>query len=155
MFKEICKIINDLQDKKLIIKLHPAVTPSYSIQSILNKINPNISVFQTQNILPLLKDCEILVCLGHSTVLLESLILEKPTILFMTNQKWYEHDEIISSGAVLAVSSPDDLKNALKLILYDKNYREELIQKGNQFVEKYLSNLGTSSENLAKILEKL
>ncbi len=152
-FKEVCKIINQYQNKKLIVKFHPGVKISYSVQPILNKINTNIPVFKTQNIFELLKDCEFLICLDFSTILLEALILGKPVIVFMINSKWYQDDPIITSGSVLSVKTLNEFNDAINLILNDEKAKAKLIEKGKKFVNSYLSNLGTSSKYLAKILE--
>jgi glycosyltransferase involved in cell wall biosynthesis len=154
-FKEVCKTINQYQNKKLVVKFHPRlIQTSYSIQPILNEINPNIQVFKTQNIFELFKDCDVLVCLDFSSVLLEALILGKPIILFMINSTWYQDDPIITSGSVLTVKSLNEFEDALNLILNDQKTRTELIENGKKFVSSYLSNLGTSSKYLAKIIDK-
>ena len=139
----------------MIVKFHPGVRQtSYSIQPILNEINPNIPVFKTQNIFELFKDCDILVCLDFSSVLLEALIVGKPIILFMINSTWYQDDPIITSGSILSVKSLNEFEDALNLILNDQKTRTELIENGKKFVSSYLSNLGTSSKHLAKIIDK-
>lgn len=40
IFEESCRILNDVKDKKLIIKLHPGIIPTYNIQEILVPNSP-------------------------------------------------------------------------------------------------------------------
>ncbi len=151
-FQEICKIIHSISNKKLIIKLHPSMPPKYSIKSILNEIDSSIPIFRTQDITNLLIDSEVVICLDHSTVLLESMILKKPTITFMIDSSWYENDPIITSGATLAVNSLEDFKKSLNNIIFDTNFRNQLIQKGTEYVNNNLTNKGNSSQHLGKLL---
>ena len=52
------------------------------------------------------------------------------------------------------VSDVDDLEIRMKELFENKKIRQELIQKGNEFVNQYIVNQGNSSEKLAKILEE-
>lgn len=151
-FHEISKIIHSINDKKLIIKLHPAMPPLYSIKAVLNDIDQNIPIYRTQDITNLLIDSEVVICLDHSTVLLESMILKKPTITYMIDSSWYENDPIITSGATLAVDSLEDFKKSLNNILFDPNFRNQLIQKGTEYVNNNLVNKTNSSQHIGKLL---
>jgi hypothetical protein len=151
-FLKICKIIHSIRDKKLIIKLHPAMTPQYSIKSILNDVDSNIPIYRTQDITNLLMDSQVVICLDHSTVLLESMILKKPTITYMIDSSWYENDPIITSGATLAVNSLENFENSLNKILFDSNFRNQLIQRGTEYVNNNLANKGNASQYLGELL---
>ena len=151
-FLEICKIIHSIADKKLIIKLHPSMPPQYSIETILNDIDSKIPVYRTQDITNLLIDSQVVICLDHSTVLLESMILKKPTITFMIDSSWYKNDPIITSGATLAVNSLDDFEKSLNKILFDPDFRNQLIQRGTEYVNNNLANKGNASISLGKLL---
>ena len=152
IFFKICKIVDSIVDKQLMIKLHPSMEIQYSIKSILNNINPNIPIYRTQELSNLLADSEVVICMDHSTSLLEAMILKKPTITFMTDSSWYENDSIITSGATLAVNSLDDFEKSLNRILFDSNFRDELIQKGTKYVNSNLKNMGSASKSIGKLL---
>ena len=92
--------------------------------------------------------------MDFSTIILEALILGIPVIVFMINPHWYHDDELFLSNSVISVETIDELENAITNVLYDKSAKTELIQKGNDFVEKYLSNLGTSSKLLKQIIDE-
>ena len=145
-FTEICRIINSVENKKLHLKLHPSMKPIYDVNHILQKINPSIPIYRTQNVLNLLQHCDVLVSIDHSTVLLESMILGKPTITFGIDSGWYDSDSIVTSGATLKVDSLEDFEISLKKVLFDINFRNNLVKKGNEYVNNNLANKGNSSK---------
>jgi len=151
-FQKICQIINSISDKKLIIKLHPSMEPMYSIKSMLNDIDSNIPIYRTQDITNLLTDSQVVICLDHSTILLESMILKKPTITYMIDSSWYENDPIITSGATMAVNSIENFEKSLNKILFDSNFRNQLIKRGTEYVDNNFANKGNSSIHLGKFL---
>lgn len=153
MFEKACRILNSIPNKKLIVKLHPGAKDPYDVQKIINKINPSIPVFKSQNVIKLLEDCDVLVNMGFSTTMLEAMILQIPTISIMTNSGWYSDDEIIVDGITKSVNTPEELEAAINSVLFDSVFRENLIQKGNNFVKKYLENSGTASKSLIKYLK--
>ena len=120
--------------------------PIYDVNHILQKINPSIPIYRTQNVLNLLQHCDVLVSIDHSTVLLESMILGKPTITFGIDSGWYDSDSIVTSGATLKVDSLEDFEISLKKVLFDINFRNNLVKKGNEYVNNNLANKGNSSK---------
>jgi len=152
-FKESCQILNDIKNKKLIIKLHPGAIPTYDVQKIINEINPLIPVYKTQYIIDLLQNCEVLINMGFSTILLESMILGKPTITIMTNPDLYQDDVIIKNKITQPVYTPLELKSAINSILFDKKFKENQIQKGKEFVQSYLANPGNASNSFVKYIK--
>lgn len=153
IFEESCRILNNIKDKKLIIKLHPGVIPPYNIQEIVNKINSTIPIFKTQYIFDLLENCEILINMGFSTILLEAMMLGKPTITIMTNPNWFKDDMLIKNHITIPVYGDQELKSAIDSILNDKVFKENIIQNGYDFVNSYLENPGNASLALSRFLD--
>lgn len=151
-FFKICKIVDSIVNKQLMIKLHPSMEIQYSIKPILNNINPNIPIYRTQELSNLLADSEVVICMDHSTSLIEAMILKKPTITFMTDSSWYENDSIITSGATLAVNSLEAFEKSLNRVLFDFNFRNELIERGTEYVTNNLENMGNASTSIGKLL---
>jgi hypothetical protein len=144
--KETLEYIKKNSKKKPIIKLH--ATEYFNISPIIKKIDPSIPIYQHQDILELLKSCEILISLNYSTVLLDALILNKPTLVFLPEKQNFEEEEIIKQNAVLSVSNISELEIKMKQILFDENIRNNLIKNGKLFIEKYFSFQGNSCEIL-------
>jgi glycosyltransferase involved in cell wall biosynthesis len=155
VFRDICRISVNVPNKKLIVKLHPnQYASSYDVKPILNEIDPSIPIYRTGNITDLMKDCDVLVYIGYSTVLLEAMILNKPTITFKIGPDWdYEH-KIFQSGATLMVETIDEFEEALNNVLFNEVFRNDLIQKGEKYINDYFINQGNSSKFLTNILKK-
>lgn len=152
--KEICTIANNIPKKELVVKLHPGKSPIDNIEKVISDVDPKISVFKTGNIANYLYDSEVLISTDWSTVLLEAMILGIPTITFPSDPKGFEDEEIIQSGATVLAKTMDEFNKSLNDILFDKQFREKVIFKGKEFVEKYLINKGTASQFLAKKIKK-
>jgi len=86
-----------------------------------------------------------------STIILESLILNKPTMNIILDNHFYEF-EYVKDDAVVSVSDKDDLGKNLYDLLFDDLKRDLLISNGKKFLKNYLNNQGTASKNLAKVL---
>lgn len=153
ILREVCRISTNIQNKKLIIKLHPSQFDLYDVKPIIHDIDPSIPIYKTNNILDLIKDCDVLFSIGPSTVLLEAMILDKPTITFRMGSQWFYEDKIFQSEASLLVKTPEEFENALNNVLFNDAFRNELIQKGKKFVNEYLVNQGNSSNFLANIIK--
>ena len=148
--KEILEIIKKNSNKKPIIKLHQA--EYFDISSIVKKIDPSIIIYQHEDILELLEKCDVLISLNYSTILVDALILNKPSMVILSEKQNYEEEEIIKRNAVLAVSDISELEMKMKQILSENDIRENLISSGRQFIEEYFSYKGNSSEYLIKWL---
>lgn len=151
--KKILEIIKQNSDKKPIIKLHQA--EYFEIKSIINEIDPSIPIYQYEDSFELLKKCDFLISLNYSTIIVDALILNKPTLVVFSEKQNYEEELVIREGAVSTASDLYELENNLKKILSDINFRENLLSKGRIFVDEYFSNHGNSSNYLAKFLTDL
>ena len=151
--KETLQYIKKNSNKKPIIKLH--ATEYFDIKPIIKKVDPSIPVYQHEDILKLLKSCDVLISLNYSTILLDALILNKPSLVFLPEKQNFEQEEIIKQKAVLSVSNNSELKNQMEKILFNEDVRNDLIKNGKLFIEKYFSFQGDSCEILKnKLLDK-
>jgi glycosyltransferase involved in cell wall biosynthesis len=153
ILKGICKTSVNIPNKQLIIKLHPGQHSSYDIQPTIKEIDPSISIYKNNNVVELLKDCEVFIYIGYSTVLLEAMILNKPTITFKIGPDWDYDDEIFKSGSTILVTNMVEFENALKKILFDEIFRNQLLERSKRYIEKCFVNQGNSSQYLKNILK--
>jgi len=149
----VCRTSVNIPNKKLIIKLHPGQHSSYDIKPIIKEIDPSVPIYKNNNIVELIKDCEVFVYIGYSTVLLEAMILNKPTITFKAGPDWDYEDEIFESGSTILVTNMAEFESALKKILFDDTFRNQLLEKSKQYIDKCFINHGNSSQNLTDILK--
>lgn len=150
---------NTFSDIDLIVKLHPGpdIQHEYT-KNFLQKLDPTIKIFQTSSILDLINSSDAMINVSEfyspSTVIMESMILQKPVVYVSLLEKEFEFD-FIKKNAVLRINADTDLSKILYDILYNENIREEIINNAQSFLKNYLSNPGTSSNNFAKILSSL
>ena len=152
---EICKICNEYQNKKTIIKIHPSVNPSFNLQSELLKSKINIPIFKTQDVTELMKKSDVIICLDFSSILFEAMILGKPTITYIVDPTWYSTDEIIKSKYTIPVRNITEFKEALDHILNDKNFRNNLVNNAKTFVNSRLKNQGNASMILSNYVSNM
>ena len=148
--KKILKYIKKNSNKKPIIKLHSS--EYFNIAPIINKIDQNIPIYQHEDLLPILETCDSLISLNYSTILVDGLILKKPTMVILPEKQNFEQEEIIKKGAVAVVSNKIELETKLNDFLCNKQFRENLISNGENFVDEYFSFQGNSSKILSKFL---
>lgn len=148
--EKILKNLKSRNDKNIIIKLH--TSEQFDIKSIIKKIDPNIPIYQHEDLLPLMESCDSMISLNYSTVLLDALILNKPTMVILPERQNFEEEEIIKQKAVLAVSELSDVESKLSDFLDNNDLRSSLIKNGEKFIDGYFSYQGKSSKYLADIL---
>lgn len=148
--KKICEIVTSL-NKNLIIKLHPDPL-EYDITKLVYEINPSIKIIKKGNIYSLIQKCQVFIAIDISTSTLEAQILKKPTISVSVKNDFVDEDNcsLFKSNSCVRTDI-DNFEKALRQILYDTNFKKELIQNGNKFVNQYLSNQGDASIAFSKL----
>jgi glycosyltransferase involved in cell wall biosynthesis len=149
--RQICKIIKNFPDKKLIIKPHPSQTNLNNVQRLINEIDPNITISYSTNIIKLIKECDVLITTNNSTIALESIILKKPTISLQT-EHWALDELISKSGAILPISNIDEIEPNLKKILTNQEFKNKLLKRSEKYVNENVSFQGNSSKILSNFL---
>ena len=150
--RKILETIKRYPDKKIIIKLHPGKV-SFDIKPLIQEIDPTIQIYQNENIMDLLENCDSMISLNYSTAILDAMILQKPTLVLLPEKQNFENEIPIKNNTVLSTSDENQIESMINDLLYNKEIRDELIRKGNDFVNNYITNQGNASEKLAEILE--
>ena len=89
-----------------------------------------------------------------STVILESIILKKPVINLVLDNKFYDFS-YERQNAVISISNENNLYEEIQKILNDSSFRNKIIENGKIFLNDYLSNHKNASKSLANELLKL
>ena len=147
--KDVCKIAAKLK-KQLIIKLHP-FQEEQDIKKMVAGLGEQITLTNRGNIEDLIKSCDIFLVNDFSTTMLDAMIIGKPVIAIQTkNRHMKEKPKIFTTGCCVECNI-NTLEKEIKEIL-DTNKRERMIEKGNEYVKKSVSNQGNSSEKLLELL---
>ncbi len=147
LIKKICEITT--QHKiKLIIKQHPSPA-DLQIFDIVKKINPTIQIFTTGDILDLIKSCKIMISVGISSVILEAQIYQKPVLAVNgIDYKWGNHGIFQSC----LFSNLEEFEKNLLELFHKKTLQNNIIQKGNAYVNNYIFNLGSGTNEILSFL---
>jgi len=155
---EIFSILKEFRNVKPIVKLHASQLPhNIKIKSLIKKIDPTIPIIQSFSIIEAINDSDIVIVItpesfGTSTMLLESMILRKPTMNIILDDKIPQTNHVIEN-AVLTVFHDQDLEKNIKKILFDKKFQYDVKQNADNFIAKFLDFRGNASEEFAKILK--
>lgn len=154
--KKVCSILKNL-DVKIIVKTHPSQSEhNKEIISIVSKIDSNIPIYLFNPIIELLELCDAVITItpegfAPSTIILESLICNKPTMNIVLDDHLYDFP-YVENKAVIALSCNEPFDDHIHNMLFNDEFREKMINKGNEFVENFLVNRGTASAGLANVL---
>ena len=127
----ILKSIKKYSDKKPIIKLHPS-KEFYEIQSFIKKIDDSIPIYKDIKPNDLLNTCDLLIVTNVSTILLEAMILKKPTILISTQDQNTDEEIFVKNNATLYVQDLESIEKSIKKILTDIEFRNKLIKNADK-----------------------
>jgi len=157
LLKKICTIIKKSENVSLIVKLHPNQDAhNQDIKKLVSDIDNSIPIYQLKSIKELLIMSDVLVNVSPegfdpSTVILEGLILDKPTMNIVIDNNFYDF-QYEKDKAVVSVSADSDLEKHLNEFISNKTLQRTLINNGRNHVNTYMVNHGTASEHLAKYL---
>jgi len=147
----ICKIVLKL-NRKLVIKLRPFV--DIDIEPLIQKISKKITVISSGDIFSLIEKCSVLITFDLSTTILETQILKKPAISISLKDYGFGESEIFKTKS--CVTTPiEDFEDTLNNILTNDSFRNTIIKSGDNFVDEYLVNKGTSCKAILDYLKSL
>ena len=155
---KLISILKQFKNIKPVVKLHASQLPhNVKIRSLIQKIDPSITIIQSFSIIETINESDIVIVIspesfGTSTMLLESMILRKPTMNIILDDKIPQTDHVIDE-AVLTVSDNQDLEKNIKKILFDEKFQHDIKQNADEFITKFLGFRGNASEEFAKILK--
>ncbi len=150
--KKIFETLKKYPDIKLIVKLHPGKV-SYDIKPLLKEIAPNIEIYQNENIIDLLEDCDSMISLNYSTAFLDAMILQKPTLVLLPENQNYESEIPIQNNALLSTSDENKIESLIDDLLFNQTIRKQLVKNGNNFINDYITNQGSASKKITDLLE--
>ena len=148
-YDELIKTVSIIcNSKKLLldIKTHPQKYQNE--EQIVKQINQNFHVYHSGEIHSLISNSDLVIVTDYSTVLLESLILRKPVVSIRLREH-YGRPSIFEFIPQIRLS---ELESFIEKYYNDNDFRVNLLNKGNEFLNNYYLNLNNASEILNKIL---
>lgn len=143
---KICQVISN-QKKHLIIKTHPQ---KHAMEDVIAKqINPKIQVFHSGDIQSLIKSSSLVIVTDMSTVILEAQAMKKPVISIPIRDHFGKPEVFNFCPQIKS----DELESWIQLFYKNSDMKNNLIEKGNEFLKLYLANPGNASSEILHFLE--
>jgi hypothetical protein len=155
--KKVCSILQKNPEVEIIVKTHPSQSEhNNEIISTISKIDSTIPIYLFNPVIELLKTCDVVITItpegfAPSTIILESLICNKPTMNIVLDDHIYDFD-YVKNKAVLSLSYKESLEENISNMLFNDEFRNKMINNGKEFVKGFLINQGSASVELANIL---
>ena len=156
VIQELIRIFENIDDIEILFKLHPQQNLSNEIITNMIKADKKFKILQFNPIKDLLSDCFLHVNIAPenfdaSSVILEAMILKKPTLNIQLQKKDYDFEFNIFN-AIKSVSYDSDIKNVL-LDLLENPKKDNLIENSQYYLSKYMRNMGSASKKLIDALD--
>jgi len=158
VIKKILSTINKFSELKIIVKLHTIqLKHNEEIKSLIKELDNTIPVYVSTPVIDIINSTDFVVVISPenfatSTMLLESMILGKPTMNIYCNEEIYKFKHI-ERNAVHTINDQSDIEKNLEKMLFDKDFQTTLIKNADNFINEFMYNPGHASENFAKILK--
>lgn len=156
--KKTLEIIKKFDDVKIIVKLHPIqLQHNEEIKLLIKNFDSSIPIYQWNSVIDTINSVDTVIVLtpeihATPTMLLESMILGKPTMNVYFDKTLPEYDHI-KNDAIFTITNNDDLENNIKKFLFDYNFQNSIQKNADNFVNQFMINPGTASKELASILK--
>ncbi len=156
--KKIILTLKNFENVKIIVKLHQIqLKHNQKINSIIKNIDKSIPVYSLVSVIETIHNADAVIIIssesfGTSTMLMESMILGKPTMNIVLDDDIPQY-QYVQDKAVLTISNNDNIEKNIEKILFNDNFRKELIKNADAFIEKFMSYRGNASERFASILK--
>ena len=144
---------------KLIFKLHPQQNSNNDfLREIIKNNYSEAKIIQFSPIKKLFNDCDLHINIASdnfdiSSVVLEAMILKKPTLNIQLQSNEFDFD-IINENAIRSIMYDDEIWKEINNLLYDDQKINDILSNSEIFLKKYLSNHGTSSKILIQEILK-
>ena len=156
VIQELIRIFENIDDVEILFKLHPQQNLSNEIITNMIKTNKKFKILQFNPIKDLLSNCFLHVNIAPenfdaSSVILEAMILKKPTLNIQLQKNDYDF-EFNTLNAIKSISYDSDIKNVL-LDLLENPKKDNLIENSQYYLSKYMRNMGSASKKLIDALD--
>ncbi len=147
-----CTIVNNIPNKKLLVKPHPTPALIYDIVKLVKEVDPNITITYGSDLLQIINNCELVITTNNSTIAIDAMMLNKPVISLQTQPIFLE-EQIVKMGAVISITKISDIEVTVKKLIDDKELQKQLLTRSKSFLDHHFVNQGNASKQLAKILD--
>lgn len=116
------------------IKIHPTSESLDVYKELLNPLDPSLEIIQEADLLSLISNSDIVVCYGHSSAILEAVLLKRPVFIMNILNKDTIKNYYLQENIVTECKSTDELIGFIK----NRSYRVIDSERLNAFLAKYV-----------------
>jgi UDP-N-acetylglucosamine:LPS N-acetylglucosamine transferase len=147
----ICKEFSNEID--LVLKIHPRSERIEDYTELLQKIGVHVPILQTENLMDVINNADIVISYAESWGLWEVLFLEKPIVIVNLFNYPVEKMPFVKEGVAYELKNMHEFRNLISKIKNEKHNKEKI----NMMISKYIFKFDNkSSERSAlAILELL
>ncbi|MBI5144910.1 MAG: CDP-glycerol glycerophosphotransferase family protein [Candidatus Omnitrophica bacterium] len=150
---ELIRIMKELPQYQLIIKLHPYENALFSEEVVKYLKVKNVSVVKNFDLLSLINSCDLFVT-KRSSLGLKAMVLDKPVIV-VNFEKRKEINPYVRSGVALEIDNPQDMLKTIVEALENPEIINKAKVKSRIFIQDYAYNIdGLSSERVLNFIEE-
>ena len=102
----------------------------------------------------LINSCDVIVTTNHTTTILESYLLQRPVICLPIIDYNLGIPTLFDFNSDMNIPI-EKFQVTLEKLMRDNNFKNQIIQRQNQFVENYLANHGSSSKKLIEYIKTM
>lgn len=157
ILRTLVTLVNTCQNVKFIIKLHRKDKRSYytELEALTNVqiIDSTSSGLPAQKIDYWIQKCAFVIS-GASTVVFESMLLNKPVIVLDLNQEFTKY-EFIKNGIVPCADSPQQLIELSEKLLNTDEYPEILLTIQRDYISKHYQLDGNASNRAVGVIAEI
>jgi hypothetical protein len=160
VLKKILRYFENNPNLTILVKLHPGIDSHNDIlKQEIKKVSDKIQIYQTRPIQDLIQISNFVISISTegydpSTIMFESMILKKPVVNIILDDKIFQFD-FIKQKAVITLDSSENFEYYFKKLLSDEQFYNSIVKNSQMFVDQYLSNKGNASYNLVNYISKI
>ena len=158
VIKQIISSLDEMDNVKIIVKIHHArLKHNEEIKKLIRELDSSIPILLWDSVVDTINKVDAVLVVspeiyGTSTMLLESMILGKPTMNIYFDKEIPQYDHV-KQNAVLTILDFDDIKSNLQKILFDEKFQISLCKNADNFLSKFMDSQGNASQKFASILQ--
>ena len=158
VLKEIISIVNKIDKVKIIVKLHPIqLKHNEELKKFFDELPEKIPVFLSTSVIEIINKADAVIIIspeiyGTSTMILESMILGKPTMNIVFSKNICQFNYVLKN-AVLTISDDQKITEEVKKLLFDDKLKKNLVKNADEYIKEFMPNPGNASEKFSKIIK--
>lgn len=146
----ICKKIKE-QKKKLVVRPHP-FSQEFKIDDVVEEAYPDAIIDKKTEINSLIKNSEVVITYGVSTIFFEAQVLKKPVFFISAKHDMFGIPEYIKKNPESIIRF-NEIENCISRIYENEKFKNSIINTNSTIMSDEFFNLGRSTANFLKIYE--